>query len=163
MFASLSNSPYMKAKDTDGVYHLYELQDYSDEATSYYQEIPILGGNGEYLEFATGDRYHPIEKKATVMDNNTTVEENEEKNASWDSTSGEDFTSMDQEAAEFVSEFTNKLEAEQGRVLEGLEKLGIAPTVESSVNSAAFDAVANKVPSISKEEVDKVKKDKNIC
>lgn len=161
--ASFSRSPYMKAKGSDSVYHLYELHYMSTEARSLYQEIPILGGIGEYLEFAIGDNYHPIEKKATVMNNNTTVEENEEKNASWDSTSGEDFASMDQEAAEFVSEFTNKLEAEQGRVLEGLEKLGIAPTVESSVNSAAFEAVASKVPSISKEEVDKVKEDKNIC
>lgn len=164
MLASQSNSPYMKWKDEENVYHLYELLLMSDESTSYYQEIPILGGNGEYLEFGIGRDYRPIQKVATTTDNNTTITENETPTDTNELLGGEDMTQLDIETADFVSEFShNEEQATEAKIVEGLDKLGITPTFKNTLGQAVYDAVHEKTPDVTKEAINKTIDEKNIC
>ena len=164
VFASLSSDPYVKAKDSEGVYHLYELQKYSTEDVSFYKELPLLGGEGDYIEFPTSDKYTPIQKVATTTESNTTVEENESVSDTSETVEGEGVVSIDSSTADYVSEFShNKAEVEQAKLNKALDMLGIEHKVDNSITQGALEAVQKKVPEVTEADVEKTLKDKNPC
>lgn len=155
--------PYFKVKNEDGSFIIYKRN--TDNTTSKYinyTTLQTLGGNGEYVEFYTGESssYERLQKKATETELNITTTSAEELFAEQNATYEEDAAHVEptRPSANIVDEVT-----QTQRAKEGLEALGIENKDNSSIVDGVTDAVAAKVPAVTKEAVDKLKDKQNNC